>query len=76
MSSVNRKLTNAIRRDRTLLDINLIKWKAWKKGKKIFITKENPNSKETNKPFIRVPATDVWGKYMPYQMRTKSDNDL
>ena len=76
MSSVNRKLTNAIRRDRALLDINLIKWKAWKKGKKIFITKENPNSKETNKPFIRVPATDVWGKYMPYQMRTKSDNDL
>ena len=76
MSSVNRNLTNAIRRDITLLDINLIKRKAWKKGKKICITKENPKSKENNKHFIRVPATDFWGKYMPYQMRTKSDNDL
>ena len=29
-----------------------------------------------NKPFVRVPATDVWGKYLPYQIRTKSDDDL
>ena len=74
--NVNRKILNAVRKERTELDRTNNAWKAWKKGKKIFITKENPNSKETNKPFIRVPATDVWGKYMPYQMRTKSDNDL
>ena len=76
MSTVSRKWTKAVRRDRELLNDRLEKWNAWKKGKKVFLTVENPNSRETNKPFVRVPATDVWGKYMPYQIRTKSEDEL
>lgn len=76
MSTVSRKWTKAVRRDRALLNDRLEKWNAWKKGKKVFLTVENPNSRETNKPFVRVPATDVWGKYMPYQIRTKSEDEL
>ena len=76
MSSVNRKLTNAVRRDKALLNDRLEKWNAWKKGKKVFLTIENTNSRETNKPFVRVPAADVWGKYIPYQMKTKSEDEL
>ena len=76
MSTVSRKWTKAVRRDRALLNDRLEKWHAWKKGKKVFLTVENPNSRETNKPFVRVPATDVWGKYMPYQMKTKSEDEF
>ena len=76
MSTVSRKWTKAVRRDRALLNDRLEKWNAWKKGKKVFLTVENPNSRETNKPFVRVPATDVWGKYQPYQMKTKSEDEL
>ena len=76
MSTVSKKWTKAIRRDRTLLDITLEKRALWKKGKQVFLTIENPSSRESNKPFVRVPATDVWGKYLPYQIRTKSDDDL
>ena len=76
MSTVSRKWTKAVRRDRELLNDRLGKWNAWKKGKKVFLTIENPSSRETNKPFVRVPATDVWGKYMPYQMKTKSEDKL
>ena len=28
---------------------------------KVMLTIHNPNKKETNKPFIRVNALDVWG---------------
>lgn len=76
MSSVNRKLTNAVRRDKALLNDRLEKWNAWKKGKKVFLTIENTNSRETNKRFVRVLASDVWGKYIPYQMKTKSEDEL
>ncbi len=35
--------------------------KAWRRGKKVMLTMQNPNKKETNKPYIRVNALDVWG---------------
>ena len=76
MSTVSRKWTKAVRRDKALLNDRLEKWNAWKKGKKVFLTIENTNSRETIKPFVRVPATDVWGKYQPYQMKTKSEDEL
>ena len=34
---------------------------AWRRGKRVMLTIHNPNKKETNKPFIRVNALDVWG---------------
>tara|TARA_Y100001938_G_scaffold15386_1_gene18962 strand:+ start:659 stop:937 length:279 start_codon:yes stop_codon:yes gene_type:complete len=36
--------------------------KAWTKGKRVMLTIPNPIKSETNKPFVRVPATQVWGK--------------
>ena len=33
---------------------------AFMRGKNVVLTIQNPNKNETNKPFIRVPATDVW----------------
>ena len=38
---------------------------AFLKGKNVMLTIENPNKKETNKRFIRVPASQEWkvGKY-------------
>lgn len=36
------------------------KVEAFKKGKNVMLTVANPNKNETNKPFIRVNAKDVW----------------
>ncbi len=33
---------------------------AFKKGKNVVVTIANPNTNETNKPFIRVNARDIW----------------
>lgn len=33
---------------------------AFKAGKNVVLTIPNPNTNETNKPFIRVNARDVW----------------
>jgi len=37
--------------------------KAWAKGKRVMLTIANPNTNETNKPFIRVNASEVWGDW-------------
>ena len=34
--------------------------KAYLQGKRVMLTIANPNKNETNKPFIRVPAHEVW----------------
>lgn len=33
---------------------------AYMKGKRVMLTIPNPNTNETNKRFIRVPANEVW----------------
>ena len=38
----------------------IAKVEAFKKGKNVVLTIANPNKSETNKPFIRVNAKDVW----------------
>jgi len=73
MSSVNKKLLNSIKRERTLIQKDLLKMDAWAKGKKVFLTTKNPNVRETKKPFIRVPAEHVWKKYEPYRMKQTAD---
>ena len=70
--SVNKKLTNARRRDyltnEQLKRVNN-QYKAFAKGKNVVLTVPNPNTKETNKRFIKVNARDVWkqGKFMMKQ---------
>ena len=34
--------------------------KAFYKGKRVMLTVPNPNTNETNKPFIKVNARDIW----------------
>ena len=36
------------------------KVEAFRRGKNVVLTVANPNKNETNKPFIRVNAKDVW----------------
>ena len=36
---------------------------AWAKGRRVMLTIPNPNTNETNKPFIRVNASEVWGDW-------------
>ena len=64
---------NALRRDRTVLETSIIKLKAFKKGKKVYLTIPNPNTKETNKKFIRIKASDYWTKTGSFMMSRSSD---
>ena len=36
---------------------------AWASGKNVMLTIPNPNTNETNKPYIRVPAHEQWGDW-------------
>ena len=44
------------------------KMKSFKKGRKVWLTISNPNTKETNKKFIKVNASEFWTKTSPYMM--------
>ena len=46
--------------------------KAWLQSKNVMLTIPNPNKKETNKPMIRVPAVEVWGRPKPIQIKMRS----
>ncbi len=37
------------------------KTKAWRAGKNVMLTIQNPDKKNTKERMIRVPAVDVWG---------------
>ena len=67
--SVNKKIRNAIRKERTQLQRARNQTDAWLKGKNVVLTIENPNKKETNKRFIRVNANDFWGSHRKYLMK-------
>ena len=62
--------TKAARKDVSELEILNRKIASWKRGKRVILTITNPIKSETNKPFIRVDAKEVWGKYTPYMMKT------
>ena len=67
-NSVNRKLTNAARREYKLSAQRVYnQFEAHLKLKNVMVTIENPNKNETNKRFIRVNSKDVWG----YAKRSK-----
>jgi len=59
--SVNRSVTKAKRRDyMKSADRMTNQLSAFLKGKRVMLTVPNPNTNETNKRFIRVPANTVW----------------
>ena len=55
--SVSKKISNAVRREKTEVEKLLNKINAWAVGKKVMVTIPNPNPNETNKRFIRVEGT-------------------
>lgn len=46
---------------------------AWVQGKNVMLTIPNPNTNETNKRFIRVPAKEVWKTYSRYSMKPSGE---
>ena len=59
--AVRSSLSNAIRADRSVIDITLNLMKAYRDGRNPWITIDNPNPKETAKRKIRVKANTLWG---------------
>lgn len=58
---MNQKTLNAMSQERDMVGFRLLnQLKAFKSGKKVMLTVANPNKKETNKPFIKVPAAGVF----------------
>ena len=59
--SVNRSVTKANRRDYMKSAERMSnQLTAFLRGKRVMLTVPNPNTNETNKRFIRVPASEVW----------------
>ena len=50
-----------MRRTVTELQTALNKQEVFRQGKNVMLTIPNPNKGESNKPFIRVNAKEVWG---------------
>ena len=75
-SNVNKKTRNAVRLDTTPLDRHKNQQNAWLKGKNVMLTIPNPNDKETNKRFIRVKASDLWGSPKKYIMKQNTSESV
>lgn len=60
-SNVSSSIKRAARRDYLQSGDRLMnQLKAFRAGKRVMVTIENPNKEETNKRFIRVEASTVW----------------
>lgn len=59
-SNVTQSTLNAIKAERPAWVRIMNQLQAHKKGKRVMVTIANPNKKELNKRFIRVPASTVW----------------
>lgn len=59
--NVKASVLKAVKRDRSGKDRILFVMEAYRQGKNPWVTVANPNTKETNKPFIKVRANELWG---------------
>ena len=59
-SNVSKHTRKLMRRQTTELQTALNKQEAFRRGKNVMLTIPNPNKGESNKPFIRVNAKEVW----------------
>ena len=77
-NNVSKDLSKALRRD--YLQNNLARTtnqvSAFKEGKNVMLTIPNPNTNETNKPFVRVNAKDVWKFNKPYIMKHNTSENV
>ena len=77
--SVSKSVTKAVRRD--YIEFKHIERmsnqiEAFRKGKNVMVTIPNPNTNETNKPFVRVNAKDVWKFNKPYIMKQNTSESV
>ena len=77
-NNVSKDVSKALRRD--YLQNNLARTtnqvSAFKKGKNVMLTISNPNTNETNKPFVRVNTKDVWKFNKPYIMKQNTSENV
>ena len=60
--NISRWAKKAQRKNRTKLEIVNAKIRAFMKGKNVVLLVPNTNTHETNKPFVRINAKDVWSQ--------------
>ena len=60
--NISRWAKKAQRKNRTKLEITNAKIRAFMKGKNVVLVVPNTNPHETNKPFVRINAKDVWSR--------------
>ena len=70
-SNVARWVRKAQRKDRTKLERISAQLCAFRKNKNVVLVFPNSNPHETNKPFVRINAKDVWSREK-YIMKHKS----
>ena len=70
--TINRKLRNAMRRDRQAERL-IRQQEAFRKGKRTMVTIENPNKEETNKRFIKVPGEQFFKQYEVERRHTREE---
>ncbi len=68
--NVSKWVRKQARKEITPLQRTLNQQAAFRKGKNVMVTIPNPIKSETNKPFIRVNAKEIWKKSEPYMMKT------
>lgn len=61
----NKKISNAVRRDRSPIQTEIDKMDSFLAGKKVYFTHANPTAK-TNRPFIRYSGKDLYGDWRNY----------
>ncbi len=74
--NVSKSIRKDMRRDTTPLQRSLNKQNAWMLGKNVMITIPNPIKSETNKPFIRVNAKEIWKSPKPFIMSQKTGDGV
>ncbi len=68
--NVSKWVRKQARKETTPLQRTLNQQVAFRKGKNVMVTIPNPSKTETNKPFIKVSAKEIWKKTEPYMMKT------
>ena len=66
--NVNKWVRKQARKETTPLQRTLNQQAAFRKGKNVVLTIPNPSKTETNKPFIRVSAKEIWKSSKPFIM--------
>ena len=77
-NNVSKSAIKAVRRNYMNNDLARMKNQiaAFKRGKNVMVTIPNPNTTETNKPFIRVNAKNIWVINNPYMMKQNTSESV